>query len=50
MSLVVLICLVLAFVLFFLVTIGVPSQPKFNMLGAGLMFLSLAFLLTNIKI
>lgn len=36
---------VLALVLFFLATLGVPSPPRFNLIAAGLFCLTLAKLL-----
>ena len=45
MSVVTLILLVLAFVLFILAAVGVPSPPRFNLMAAGLAFWVLSVIL-----
>lgn len=49
MSIVTLILLVLAFVLFALAAAGVPAPPRFQFLAAGLAFWVLSVLLTGVK-
>jgi flagellar biosynthesis component FlhA len=49
MSLIVIILLVVALVLFVIATIGVPSPPRFNLLAAGLAFCVLAMLAGHVK-
>jgi hypothetical protein len=49
MSIITLILLVLAFVLFGLSAAGVPNPPRFQFLSAGLMCWVLSVLLTGVK-
>ena len=44
-----LILLVAAFIVFVLAALGVPSAPRFNLIGAGLALWVLSLLIQNIK-
>ncbi len=50
MSILTLILLVLAFVLFAVSAVGVPSPPRFNLMAAGLAFWVLSVILSNVKV
>lgn len=48
MSIVVVILLVFAFVLFTVAALGVPSPPRFNLVAAGLAFWVLSLLVSTV--